>query len=83
MSNESDDHPLAKWTTGNLLGLFGFVAMIVTGWANLSDRLTKVEAQSDSHIRTYSELRGELREVNANLVRLMVANGVKPEGGGE
>lgn len=83
MSNESDDRPLEKWTTGNLLGLFGFVAMIVTGWANLSDRLTKVEAQSDSHIRTDSELRGELREVNANLVRLMVANGVKPEGGGE
>jgi len=81
MSGGNEDKPLAKWTTGNLLGLFGFVAMIVTGWANLSDRLTKVEAESSAHIRTDAELRSELRTMNGNLMRLMVASGVKPEGG--
>ena len=75
----NDDRPLAKWTTGNLLGLFGFIAMIVTGWANLSDRVTKIESDHDSQERVTAELKSELKTVNNNLIQLMIANGIKPQ----
>jgi len=79
MSNVNDDRPLAKWTTGNLLGLFGFVAMIVTGWANLSDRITKVEASQENEVRSHVELKNELKTVNNNVIQLMIASGIKPQ----
>lgn len=79
----NEDRPLAKWTTGNLLGLFGFVAMIVTGWANLSDRITKVEASQASEVKTHDDLKSELETMNSNIMQLMIANGIKPEGKSE
>jgi cytochrome b len=81
MSGESEDKPLAKWSTGNLLGLFGFIAMIVTGWMSLREDVVDLQRAERAQDRTNAELKSELREVHGNLVRLMVASGVKPEGG--
>jgi hypothetical protein len=46
MSNGNDDRPLAKWTTGNLIGLLGFVAAIITAWVNLNGRVSSLESDA-------------------------------------
>lgn len=52
--NEGSDHrPLAKWTTGNLIGLLGFIALIVSAWMNLDARVTVLESDA-RHVQTDS-----------------------------
>jgi hypothetical protein len=46
MNNGNEDRPLAKWTTGNILGLLGFLSLVISAWVNLNGRVSVLESES-------------------------------------
>lgn len=76
MSNGSE----LKWTTGSVLGLLGFVAMVVTAWVNLNGRVTTLESDASYNRETVKELKTDIKENSKKLDKLLAAEGIKPEG---
>ncbi len=80
VNSNTDDRPLAKWTTGNLLGLLGFIAMVITGWSTLSDRVTKIETNDANQTSSILEIKRDVRTLNDKIDQLLLAEGLRPNG---